>query len=88
MRYTPDERGRFVGQLGYGYRSIQDFMGAAVEVVAGVSKAGDWDDRLATAATTLQGTAILEAGRKSLDSEGRSVKIVYEGDSMEPLRIE
>jgi hypothetical protein len=35
---------------------------------------------LATIGTTMQTTAILEAGRISLDSGNRTVKILYEDD--------
>ena len=36
----------------------------------------------------MQGTAILEAGRKSLDADGRPMDIQYENDtSMEPIGI-
>ena len=92
MRYTPDARGRFAGQLGYGYRSIEDFVRAAEECAAGRAGPGDYEAVLATAAGTLQGTAILEAGRRSLDAGGRAVRILYAGgeggDSQEPTGLE
>jgi D-galacturonate reductase len=69
MKYTPDE-GRFTGQLGYGYRSIEAFIDAVRQINAGVASARDFDSRLATVHTTQQGTAILEAGRRSLDAGG------------------
>jgi D-galacturonate reductase len=45
---------------------------------------------MATVHTTLQGTAILEAGRRSLDLGGRPVNILYDGgdDSLEPTGLE
>jgi len=89
MKYTPDERGCFAGQLGYGYRSVEDFLRGALDLRAGGSKRDEWDSRLATAAKTLQGSAILEAGRRSLDAGGRVVNIVYENDtSLEPMGIQ
>ena len=47
-----------------------------------------FDDRnLATASTTVQGTAILEAGRRSLDLDGRPMDILYEEDGHTPVDI-
>ena len=82
MRYTPDEGGRFAGQLAYGFRSVECFVRAAA--AGDVLGAG-----LATAAHTLQGTAVLEAGRRSLDSGGRAVRILYaSADSQTPVGME
>ena len=39
------------------------------------------DSKLATIGTTLQETAILEAGRISLDNQSAMVEIVYENDT-------
>ena len=38
------------------------------------------DRKLATIGTTLQETAVLEAGRLSLDNQGRMVDIIYESE--------
>lgn len=81
MKYTPDAAGRFAGQSAYGYRSISDFVEAAASVNAGETTATDWDGRLATAATTTAVTAILEAGRASLDAGSGPVGINYESRS-------
>lgn len=75
MKYVP-QRGRFAGQLGYGYRSIEAFVRAVQDVNAGVASVSSFDATLPTVGTTLQTTAILEAGRKSLDLR-RPVRIVY-----------
>jgi len=75
MRYGPDGSGAFVGQGAYGYASIASFVQAAISVNEGKSKVEDWDDRLATASRTLATTAILEAGRKSLDSGGIRIEL-------------
>ncbi len=75
MKYTPDTEGRFAGQRGYGYRSIADFVRAANSVNGGETAAADWDNRLASAASTLPVTAILEAGRRSLDNGGATISI-------------
>lgn len=55
FRYTPDSQGRFAGQSCYGYQSIADFITGQ-------------HDQLATIQSTRNTTAILEAGRLSLDS--------------------
>lgn len=69
MKYTPSE-GAFVGQLSYGYRSFECFIAAVQKIAAGVAAPRDFDKSLATVHTTLQGTAILHAGRMSLDNGG------------------
>jgi hypothetical protein len=44
---------------------------------------------LATIGTTMQTTAILEAGRISLDSGNRTVKILYaDKDALQPCALE
>ena len=73
MKYTPDAEGRFAGQQGYGYRSISDFVEAAISVNSGATKATDWHSRLASAASTLPVTTVLEAGRQSLDQGGKTI---------------
>lgn len=86
MRYTPDSEGRFAGQLGYGYRSIEAFVRAATACRDGETPES-FDASLATAAVTVQTTAILEAGRRSLDSR-KTVRIEYDSeDSMEPTTL-
>ncbi len=78
MKYTPDASGRFAGQSGYGYQSIADFVKATASVNAQASTPADWDGRLATAATTAAVTAVLEAGRASLDAGSVPIRIHYE----------
>lgn len=75
MKYTPDAQGYFSGQTGYGYRSIEAFVQAAHEIRLGLAQPADFNSKLATAQDTLWVTAILEAGRKSLDSGGQRVLI-------------
>lgn len=84
MRYTPDEAGRFVGQAAYGYVSIERFLRAAADVAAGRKAARDFDADLATVHGTSQGTAILDAGRVSLDAKGAPVDVLYD-DKDHPL---
>ena len=66
---------------GYGYRSFEQFIEAAITVNSGEKKASDYNYALASLHTTFGTTAILEAGRRSLDAGGKSVKILYENTS-------
>jgi hypothetical protein len=86
---TPSD-GHFVGQSGYGYLSIANFVKAVQRIRSGKASSLDFEDELATVAGTLQGTAILEAGRRSLDNKGANVNILYEKNPEEkgkPLQI-
>lgn len=77
MRYTPSADGKFVGQGGYGYRSIDAFVTAVGALSSGtVTSCAEFDTTLATVHTTMQTTAILEAGRRSLDAGGMCVRCV------------
>ncbi|KAG8460433.1 hypothetical protein KFE25_011924 [Diacronema lutheri] len=77
MKYTPTD-GRFSGQSAYGYQSFEAFIAAARAVNAREEAASAFDDgRLATLATTAMTTAVLEAGRRSLDAGGKAVTIMY-----------
>ena len=78
MKYEPDEDGRFAGQSGYGYRSIEDFVRSAVQIRDGKAKPQDFRGRLATIEDTVWVTAILEAGRRSLDEGGTVVDIKFD----------
>ncbi|KAI5301568.1 hypothetical protein KEM56_001591 [Ascosphaera pollenicola] len=84
MRYAPDEEGNFNGQTGYGYVSFEKFIDAVTAVNEGKITLDDLDKRgLPTLRDTIATTAILEAGRVSLD-ERRPVEIVGgDGDSWE-----
>ena len=84
MKYTPSE-GRFVGQQGYGYRSLEAFIDAVRSINAGLKSPEDFRHSLASIASTYRSTAILEAGRRSLDDGGRQIRILYT-DSSDPLR--
>ena len=75
MKYAPDARRRFCGQQGYGYRSIEDFVLAAKAIRARERRPRDFRGELATVADTLYTTAILEAGRRSLDGGGIPIEI-------------
>ncbi|THH34011.1 hypothetical protein EUX98_g24 [Antrodiella citrinella] len=79
MKYSPSESGHFDGQRGYGYISIEKFIDAASSVSNQQTKPADYDFHgLPTIANTVLTTAILNAGRISLD-EKRPVSIKQEG---------
>ncbi len=88
MKYTPTN-GYFSGQGSYGVKSFENFIDACRDIDAGNTKPSDYDDgSLATVHTTMQGTAILEAGRKSLDMNGRPIDIHYSDGGIEPTGME
>ena len=75
MKYAPDEEGNFNGQSGYGYISFEKFVDAVTAFKDGKASLDDLDKKgLPTLKNTIATTAILEAGRRSLD-EGRTVVI-------------
>lgn len=79
MRYAPDEDGNFNGQTGYGYISLEKFVDGCRAVNEGSAKPEDLDAKgLPTLRNTIATTAILEAGRRSID-EGREIGIVVDG---------
>ncbi|THC96092.1 hypothetical protein EYZ11_004414 [Aspergillus tanneri] len=78
MKYSPDEEGNFGGQTGYGYISFEKFIDAVTAVNEGRVTLDELDARpLPTLKNTIPTTAILHAGRVSLD-EKRPVEIVSE----------
>ena len=80
MKYSPSESGHFDGQRGYGYISIEKFLDAARSVNAGLTKPAEYDQHgFPTIANTILTTAILNAGRISLD-EKRPVGIKQVGN--------
>jgi len=83
MRYAPDEDGNFAGQSGYGYVSMEKFVDGCRAVNAGALRPADLDAKgLPTLRNTIATTAILEAGRRSLDEE-REVGIKVDGETWE-----
>ena len=86
MKYTPNTQGYFAGQTGYGYRSISAFVDAVCQIREGSAKPSDFQDRLATIQKTLTMTAVLEAGRQSLDNGGTLQRLVYD-DSKQSVKI-
>jgi D-galacturonate reductase len=76
MKYAPDEEGNFAGQTGYGYISFEKFIDAVNNLNAGKVTLEDLDARpLPTLKNTIATTAILEAGRRSLD-ENKPIEII------------
>ena len=77
---TPSD-GKFVGQACYGYVSFEAFVDAATQVNSGALDLDRCDRDLPTMASTAGATAILEAGRRSLDSNGAPFDLVYADDA-------
>ncbi|TPX33244.1 hypothetical protein SmJEL517_g03848 [Synchytrium microbalum] len=75
MRYTPDASGRYTGQGTYGHRSIELWADACREIKFGRSSVKDFVGVLPTIQETVLVTAILEAGRTSLDRGGIPVDL-------------
>ena len=79
MRYAPDEDGEFNGQTGYGYVSLEKFADGCRAVNAGDVTPGELDAKgLPTLRNTVITTAVLEAGRRSIDL-ARDVGITEQG---------
>ncbi len=80
MKYAPDEEGNFNGQTGYGYISFEKFVDAVTALKERRVTLEELDARgLPTLKNTVATTAILEAGRRSLD-EGGGVEIIESAD--------
>ncbi|KAJ3339317.1 hypothetical protein HDU83_007670 [Entophlyctis luteolus] len=76
LRYTPDPHGRYAGQSTYGHQSFEKWVDAVLAVNRGENTPGDFETSLPTFSSTLVVTQILEAGRKSLDSNGAKIDLV------------
>jgi len=81
IRNVPDSKGRYCGQAGYGYVSFERFVQAAAQINAGTATPADFDDELPTGRVTEAVTAILEAGRMSLDNNGCKITLVYDDEN-------
>ncbi|KAI8918739.1 hypothetical protein BC831DRAFT_122442 [Entophlyctis helioformis] len=75
MRYTPDARGYYAGQQTYGHQSIEVWADACRAIKMGEATAEDFEGLLPTMRGTAVVTAVLEAGRKSLDLGGVPVEL-------------
>eukprot|EP01137_Pigoraptor_chileana_P023019 Opistho-2@88671 len=87
MAYFPGPDGNFAGHHGYGYRSLENFVDACRMLNAKKVSLADLDLYLPTLRTTAVTTAILEAGRRSLDSEGSRIGISTSRDGIVALDI-
>jgi D-galacturonate reductase len=81
MNYAPDEEGHFGGQGGYGYVSIEKFIDYCQKRNDNEIEIDEIDSRhLPTIKNTVLVTAILEAGRRSLD-QNKSIELaVVDGE--------
>mmetsp|Transcript_1118 Transcript_1118/g.3316 ORF Transcript_1118/g.3316 Transcript_1118/m.3316 type:complete len:421 (-) Transcript_1118:354-1616(-) len=70
--------GKFAGQHTYGYMSFEAYLDGAIALNAKTATLDDLDADLATMRTTVGATAILEAGRRSLDADGAPFQLVYD----------
>jgi len=84
---TPSE-GKFVGQKTYGYLSFEAFVDAAAAVNSGKKKVSDLDGAIPTLSTIIGTTAIMEAGRRSLDEGGKPYELVYKNDDPHAAPVE
>ena len=81
MKYSPSATGHFDGQRGYGYISIEKFIDAARDVNRKIATPELYNPQgFPTIENTVLTTAILHAGRISLD-EKRPVNIKKDGDT-------
>jgi len=75
FKYTPDDRGCFAGRHCYGYVTFEKFVEAACDVRDGRCLPADFSPVLPTFDATVMVTAILDAGRLSLERGGAQVRI-------------
>ena len=81
--------GKFTGQHCYGYLSFEHFIDAANAINQGTVTAEELDRDNPTLATTAGATAILDAGRLSLDHGNVPVDIIYDSqDSSTPIDLQ
>jgi len=83
---TPSD-GKFTGQRTYGYLSFESFVDAVKEVNDGKKQVSDLDGVLPTIGTIVGTTAILEAGRLSLDQGGVPFDLVYDSDDIHAVPV-
>jgi len=89
MKYAPDEEGNFNGQTAYGCISFEKFVDAVTDFKEGRVTIDELDKRgLPTLRNTMATTAILEAGRRSLDfQKSNGATRLTQGEAeYEPLR--
>jgi len=79
MKYVKDTDGYFAGQSGYGYHSLEVFTDSVININKNGLSVDTFDNKLATMNSEMV-TAILQAGRQSLDTNGRPINIVYDSN--------
>jgi D-galacturonate reductase len=72
MKYTPRD-GKFAGQESYGYKSIFTFIDSSIKINEDNNYLDECNRVLPTIQNTLETTAILEAGRISLDEKRKVI---------------
>jgi D-galacturonate reductase len=80
MSYLPGPDGHFNGHHGYGYKSLDVFVNSCIAVNEGLTKLEDLHDRIPTLKACIVTTAILEAGRASLDGKGKRMTFTYDSE--------
>eukprot|EP01083_Nonionella_stella_P318781 1166969_1 len=89
MRNIPDNDGNYCSQNGYGYVSFERFVRAAKLINDGEKTPEEFDPQLPTGNVTAVVTAMLEAGRISLDNDNRAVMLQYDqNDNLIGLQLE
>lgn len=83
MKYSPGPDGHFDGHSGYGYKSLEAFVKSASDLRNGKITLEQAESRVASARETVMTTAILQAGRMSIDSGGAVVSIHYDDKAQE-----
>jgi D-galacturonate reductase len=80
MSYLPGPGGHFNGHHGYGFKTPETFVDACVRLNAKEVTLAELDGILPTLKATIPTTAILEAGRRSLDQKGAAVTFSFAAD--------
>eukprot|EP00760_Papus_ankaliazontas_P019293 PhM_4_TR18000/c0_g1_i1/m.89120/K18106/GAAA; D-galacturonate reductase len=82
MKYTPSPSGHFDGQRGYGYTIMEAFIKSVQLKRAGVADTCAHRLVQASSRAAFLVTAILDAGRQSLDNAGRPMEIEFGTDGL------
>eukprot|EP00040_Diaphanoeca_grandis_P011761 m.60304 g.60304 ORF g.60304 m.60304 type:complete len:432 (+) comp22825_c0_seq1:112-1407(+) len=78
MAYLPGSDGNFNGHHGYGYKSFDVFVNSCTALNAGQTTLAKLDEQIPTLKATMITTAILEAGRMSLDNSNKRVTLEFD----------
>ena len=83
MTYVKDHEGNYAGHNGYGFKSFSNFINACHDVNA--KRMDPNPKHLPTLERTMYVTAILEAGRISLDNNSKRIWLKY--NDKNPLEV-